>query len=201
MREVLTHMRDTIGPLDYERLLRLRLVVGRFGEMDGAQWWNTTGMLGRRGAVVLSRGLPRTHLLAQAQVVFAVARNRCRELFQAPNAVTLWELPASVEDQFAANWRTWADQTTVWEPLFSQLSNPDFNFNSMVEALKDFHLVTDSQADAVNELRRSAGARAIQLPAAPRLDDDLIGLLAAGFAKGGVGDVAIPFVRLTKTRE
>ncbi len=33
--------------IDFDHLLRLRLVVARFGEMDGAMWWNTKGVLGR----------------------------------------------------------------------------------------------------------------------------------------------------------
>ena len=31
----------TAAPLDLDRLLRLRLVVARHGEMDLAEWWNT----------------------------------------------------------------------------------------------------------------------------------------------------------------
>ncbi len=41
--------------LDYERLLKLRLVVARVGEMDRARWWNTLGLLGRYGEIALSR--------------------------------------------------------------------------------------------------------------------------------------------------
>ena len=33
-------------PINFERLLKLRLVVARHGEMDAARWWNTQGMLG-----------------------------------------------------------------------------------------------------------------------------------------------------------
>ena len=29
--------------IDIDRLLKLRLVVGRYGEMDIAKWWNTRG--------------------------------------------------------------------------------------------------------------------------------------------------------------
>lgn len=64
-------------PIDFERLLKLRLIVGRYGEMDVARWWNTQGLLGGRGAVVIRRGFPTTHFFAQARIVFAVARSRC----------------------------------------------------------------------------------------------------------------------------
>jgi hypothetical protein len=46
--------------LDFDRLLKLRLVVARYGETDMARWWNTQGVLGRRGAVVLKRDFPST---------------------------------------------------------------------------------------------------------------------------------------------
>ncbi len=67
----------TQNAIDYERLLKLRLVVARVGEMDLARWWNTQGLLGTRGKVVLARGFPHTHCFAQARVVFTVARARC----------------------------------------------------------------------------------------------------------------------------
>ena len=79
--------------LNFDRLLKLRLVVARYGEMDMARWWNTQGMLGRRDAIVLKRGFPATHYFAQNRVVFAVARSRCNELFSPPGCLTLWNLP------------------------------------------------------------------------------------------------------------
>ncbi len=96
--------------IDFDRLLKLRLVVARVGEMDLARWWNTRGMLGRHGAVVLQRGLPRTHRFAQARVVFAVARSRCHELFDPPGCMTLWHLPAEIEDRFEDRWQAWLDE-------------------------------------------------------------------------------------------
>ena len=71
--------------IDFDRLLKLRLVVARYGEMDAARWWNTgdasrrTALLGRAGSVLMSRGFPRTHRFAQARLVFEVARARCAE--------------------------------------------------------------------------------------------------------------------------
>lgn len=55
--------------IDLDRLFRLRLVVGRFGEMDLARSWNCKGMLGRHRAVVLERGFPATHQYGRAHVV------------------------------------------------------------------------------------------------------------------------------------
>lgn len=63
--------------IDLERLFKLRLIVARFGEMDIAKWWSTTGQLGRLGTAALRRGFPRSHYFAQARSVFAVAAHRC----------------------------------------------------------------------------------------------------------------------------
>lgn len=62
--------------IDFDHLFRLRLVVARHGEMDGARWWNTKGILGRNGGMLMSRGFPNTHRFAQARLVFEVARAR-----------------------------------------------------------------------------------------------------------------------------
>jgi hypothetical protein len=48
----------TEAVLDFDRLLKLRLVVALVGEMDLAKWWNTNGHLGRLGAVAIRRGFP-----------------------------------------------------------------------------------------------------------------------------------------------
>ncbi|MFZ0788500.1 MAG: BrxE family protein [Chromatiaceae bacterium] len=93
-------MTETATQIDLERLLKLRLAVARHGEMDAAAWWNTKGILGRHGALALRRGFPSTHHFAQARIAFAVARSRCHELFDPPGCMTLWNLPAEVEDQF-----------------------------------------------------------------------------------------------------
>src|SRR5262245_13092380 len=90
--------------VDLERLMKLRLLVARLGEMDLSRWWNTRGMLGRFGEVAAKRGFPRTHAFAQARVVFAVAAHRCREVFDPPRSMTLWNLPAEVEDRFESEW-------------------------------------------------------------------------------------------------
>ena len=86
--------------IDFERLFKLRPAVARHGEMDAAGWWNTKGILGRHGALALKRVFPSTQHFAQARISFAVARSRCREIFDPPGCMTLWHLPAEVEDQF-----------------------------------------------------------------------------------------------------
>jgi hypothetical protein len=43
--------------LNFDRLLKLRLVVARYGEMDMARWWNIQGMLGLIGIVQIAAEL------------------------------------------------------------------------------------------------------------------------------------------------
>src|SRR3954468_6536802 len=107
--------------LNIDRLLKLRLIVARVGEMDLAKWWNTRGQLGRLGTTALRRGFPRTHFFAQARSVFAVAAHRCDELFSPPMCVTLWRLPEAVEEEFDARWERWVDDPDAWEEFFRAL--------------------------------------------------------------------------------
>ena len=64
------------------------------------------------------RGFPRTHYFAQARSVFAVAAPRCREVFDPPHSVTLWQLSETVEEEFEAHWERWLDQADAWKPFF-----------------------------------------------------------------------------------
>jgi hypothetical protein len=180
--------------LDLDRLLKLRLVVARYGEMDRAGWWNTNGMLGRYGAIALARGLPRTHRFAQARVVFNVGRSRCEELFHAPGSATLWHLPAEIEDEFDEHWQVWLGAPDEWNPFFDDLAAADDA--DLLSALRERDLLSDAHAETIQTLRRSAEGRAVPLPGAHELNDDLITLLAGGFSKGEKSALAIPYARL-----
>jgi hypothetical protein len=147
--------------IDLNRVLRLRLVVARHGEMDRAAWWNTQGVLGHLGAVALQRGLPRTHRFAQARIVFAVARSRCQELFDPPGCVTLWKLPADVEDRFEEHWHAWLAEPDVWNPFVDQLADP--KEGDLLSQLAERSLITPDEIGAVQTMRRSAEGRAVQL--------------------------------------
>lgn len=187
-------MTTTKNAVDLERLLKLRLVVARFGEMDAAGWWNSKGMLGRHGAIVLKRGFPKTHFFAQARVVFSVARARCNELFEPPGCMTLWNLPARLEDAFEERWHDWLDERDRWSPLFEQLQGVDGQ--DLLATLDRFHLLADRHREEVARLKRSAEGKAVALPGVFAPDDDVLTLLAAGFSKGERGRPAIPYARL-----
>lgn len=182
-----------MSDIDFDRLLKLRLIVARFGEMDIAKWWNTTGQLGRWGASTLRRGFPRTHHFAQARSVFAVAAHRCAERFDPPGSVTLWRLPETLEEEFDVRWEHWLDAAAEWSPFFEKveaLQGPD-----LVATLLGLALVNDREVTAFQKLRRSAEGRAVPLPDAFSGRDGDISLLALGFAHGEVGVLAIPWAR------
>lgn len=189
-RSTSTDQRITV---DLERLLKLRVVVARFGEMDGARWWNTKGQLGRLGAAALRRGFPRTHRFAQARSVFAVAAHRCTEVFEPPGCVTLWHLPEAVEEAFDARWEHWLDNAGEWTEFFEKLES--LPGTELTELLRSFELVEERDLEAYGRLRRSAEGRAVPLPGVFAGTDADVALLALGFARGEAGALAVPYAR------
>lgn len=179
--------------LDLDRLLKLRAIVARFGEMDGAKWWNTKGQLGSLGAAALRRGFPRTHYFAQARSVFAVAAYRCREIFDPPGSVTLWHLPEAIEEEFDARWELWLDSAPDWGPFFEKLQKLDEG--DLVGVLRGFGVVSEQDVEAYSRLRRSAEGRAVPLPGIFSGTDGEVALLALGFARGEAGALAVPYAR------
>ena len=182
--------------IDLDRLLKLRLLVARFGEMDIAKWWNTKGQLGRLGATALRRGFPRTHRFAQARSVFAVATHRCTEVFDPPGCVTLWCLPDSVEDAFDARWEHWLDHADDWTALFEKLES--LSGTDLTAILRSFELVEGRDLEAFGKLRRSAEGRAVPLPGIFRGTDADVALLSLGFARGEPSALAVPYARMAE---
>jgi hypothetical protein len=181
------------GPIDLDLLLKLRLIVARFGEMDGAKWWNTKGQLGRLGAAALRRGFPRTHYFAQARSVFAVAAQRCTEVFEPPGCVTLWRLPETLEEEFDGRWEYWVDHANDWQAFFRKLETIDGL--DLAVLLQQFEVVTERDVESLGRLRRSAEGRAVALPAVFSPMDSDVALLALGFSRSEVGALAVPYAR------
>ena len=179
--------------VDFDRLLKLRLVVARFGEMDLAKWWNTRGQLGRLGTAATRRGFPRTHYFAQARSVFAVAAHRCSEIFDPPDSVTLWRLPEAIEEEFELRWEHWLDRANEWQSFFSRLES--LQENDLKVALHTFAAVTDHELEMSSRLRRSSGGRDVPLSEPFSGTDQDIVLLALGFARGQTGSLVVPYAR------
>jgi hypothetical protein len=177
--------------MDFQRLFKLRLVVARFGEMDGAEWWNTTGALARIGNTVLSRGFPRTDFFAQARTVFEVARSRCREVFNPPRSVTLWDLPVELEDQLESEYQRWCAAREAWSPFFSKLQSQ--NRADLFTAFTESGLMARDDKDSLAKLRRGAEGKSVPIPGKSAPDDKLINLLALGFCRAEKRTLIVPF--------
>lgn len=182
------------APPSLENLLRLRIVVARFGEMDLAGWWNTKGQLGPYGAIALSRGLPRTHYFAQARSVFAVAAHRCSEVFDPPGAVTLWRLPPSIEEAFDARWEHWLDHAEEWKEFFVKVQGLTSE-TPLEKKLLDLELVEHVDLEAQRHLKRSADGRALLLPSNFTGTDADVSALALGFGRGEKQAPTVPHMR------
>ena len=179
--------------VDLDRLLKLRTLVARFGEMDIAKWWNTKGQLGKLGSAALRRGFPRTHRFAQARSVFAVAGHRCAEVFTPPGCVTLWKLPEALEEEFDARWELWLDNAADWTPFFEKVE--EIRGNDLIGILRQFEVVNDRECELYSKLKRSAEGRAVPLNGMFSGTDEDIALLALGFARGEPGAPAVPYAR------
>ena len=185
---------DKTDHVNLDRLLKLRLVVARHGEMDLAKWWNTKGQLGRLGTAALRRGFPRTHYFAQARAVFAVAGHRCSEVFDPLGCVTFWRLDEATEDAFDGRWEHWLDHATDWQPFFQEIEA--VQGVDLLATLRRFGLVDERHVETLSKLRRSAEGRAVPLPGVFSGGDEDITLLALGFARGEVGDLTVPYARI-----
>ena len=183
----------TGATLNFDRLLQLRLIVARFGEMDLAKWWNTRGQLGPLGSAAIRRGFPRTHHFAQARSVCVVAAQRCREIFDSPNSVTLWQLPETIEEEFEAKWEHWLDQANEWRQFFTKLES--LQTSDLGGALRSFDVVTDHELELSSRLRQSDGGRAVPISEPFSGTNQDIALLALGFACGETGSLVVPYIR------
>lgn len=178
--------------VDFEHLLQLRLVVARFGEMDRAKWWNTK-QLGHFGAMALARGMPRSHEFAQARSVFAVARARCAAHFSLAGTITLWDLPADVEDEFDSCWAGWLSEPGRWRPVFSRVESDDEN--DLIRAIVNAGLAESAIEARALGLAPNETMTGVDLGKIDLSDRRQMALLAAAFAIGRQGELVVPFGR------
>jgi hypothetical protein len=182
------------GDINLDLLFKLRLLIARYGEMDIARWWNTTGILGCYGTLAISRGFPRTHYFAQARIAFAVARHRCEAVFNPPECMTLWHLPAKLEDQFETHWHVWLDRTDQWVPFFKQLEA--IEPGNLLGVMQKLDLIFSAHLQSANGLRVAADRRAVPIPGFHKPNNEILALLAAGFSCASPGKLAVPYARL-----
>jgi hypothetical protein len=175
--------------LNLELLFKLRLVVGRFGEMDNAGWWNTKEVLGPTGRIVYQRGFPRTHSFTRARVVFTVARERTQQLLKRPNALTLWRLTPSIDDQFESRWHDWLKEPARWQPFFEKVEALEGEDLSAI--LGALELTSAPILDAASQLRPKNGAAQLS---DTTLTPTTIQSLAAAYCLGKPGRPVVPFI-------
>jgi len=188
-------MKSNPTNIDFTRLFKLRLIVARHGEMDNARWWNTNKLLGNMGSATLKRGFPLTYHFAQARAVFEVAAARSKEVFTPPTGnVTLWDLSAGVEDEFADQYQGWLDGRDAWASFFEIVKA--LSGANLISSMEQCCLIDHPATEAVRSLRRSNENRSVALPGERPLDDDLVTLLAAAFALSEPGAPAIPFAKV-----
>jgi hypothetical protein len=124
--------------------------------------------------------------------VFAVAANRCADIFTAPGSATLWDLGETIEEEFEARWEVWLDDAGSWKPFFEGVAQ--MQEDDLRRVLVDFDLASEPNIQASHRLRRSAEGRAVPLPGLFRPDDDTVTMLAAGFACGAPAALAVPYI-------
>jgi hypothetical protein len=179
--------------LNFEKLLKLRIVVARLGELDVSRWWNSNGQLGRLGASVLRRGFARTYRFAQARSVVAIAAQKCDDLFNPPGCVTLWKLPEAIEAQLDAHWEQWLDQPSQWSSFFERIEN--LSSTGLVDVLRNLELVSEGDLNSHARLRHIEEERAVLLPGVFDGVDANTAALALGFARGKPGSLVLPYIR------
>lgn len=108
--------------------------------------------------------------------------------------MTLWKLPAALEEAFDARWEHWLDSGDGWRPFFQQVEQ--IQGTDLPVALKAANLIGDVEVGSLAKLRRSAEGRAVPIPGTHQPNDALLTLLALGFARGEVAAPAIPYARL-----
>jgi len=180
--------------IDLERLLTLRLIVARFGEMDVSRWWNTTNLLGQKGGAAVSRGMPKSHSFARARAVFAVARERCREIYSPKDGITLWDLPPDAESAFEDRWSTWLDDPAPFAESFSTIAAITAE-SDLLSILSSHGGISNGDIETARKLKRASEHRAVPVGGSKSLDDELVSLLAAGFHRGEPGALAVPYAK------
>ena len=98
--------------------------------------------------------------------------------------MTLWSLPAEVEDQFDSRWQSWLERREKWQSFFRRLEA--IQTDDLFDPLKELGLIGPDQLERVSRLRRSTEGRSVLLPGTHQPCDETVTLLAAGFARGEV---------------
>jgi hypothetical protein len=104
--------------------------------------------------------------------------------------VTLWTLPARLEDDLEATWSRAIERADDWEPFFAELEVCTVDLANEMTRLT---LIDDSHLEQLSRLKRSAEQRAVSLPGDFTWSANDFAMLALGFSRGAKGSPAVPF--------
>jgi hypothetical protein len=178
--------------LNPELLFKSRLIVGRYGEMDIARWWNTSSILSSLGSKVASRGLPRTEFYGRARVLFAVASQRTRQYFSPSGSVTLWSLPPSIENALDEAMIRWAHEGRSWPVVEEALVG--LKVGGIEQALQSADVAPEQVRGLVPKLKAGPEGKSILLPQSRKITDETVSLLAAAFSRSKPESLLLPIV-------
>jgi hypothetical protein len=182
--------------LDLELIFKCRLIVGRYGEMDLARWWNTSGILSHLGSRVASRGLPKSEFYGRARALFAVATHRTRSFFSPPHSHTLWSLPPHLENALDEAMIGWAHEGRTWSETEKLLY--DLKVGDLEAALISAGVISSSILPTLARLQTGSEGRSIRLPEVTEITDDSVALLAAAFSRSSPDSLLLPVVAMKK---
>ena len=123
--------------------------------------------------------------------MFAVAAHRCAEIFDPPDAITLWRLPYDVEEAFDAQWEGWLDAAEDWRSFFESVEA--LKVFDVAAALKSLSLVDDADLEAAARLKVAGGGKGVLIPGHLELGRKSISLLALGFGKAAKRELLVPY--------
>jgi hypothetical protein len=180
--------------LNPEVIFTCRLIVGRYGEMDIARWWNVSGILSPLGCKVVSRGLPRTEFYGRARALFAIAAHRTRVFFSPPNSYTLWSLPPLDENALDDAMIRWAHEGRTWPEIDALLLQ--LRPGGLEPALRQANLLSESVAAQLSRMKTGPEGKSIRLSETEEITDETVKLLACAFLRSSPELLLLPVVGL-----
>ena len=117
-------------------------------------------------------------------------------MYNPPDGVTLWDLPAEVENAFDERWPVWLETQSSWQEFFGSLES--MPGEDLLRAFEGICPLPATALDAAKRMKRAADQKAVPLGEVAAVTDDLVSQLAAGFSKGEPGRVAVPFAKLRR---
>lgn len=185
--------------VDILSLLKLRLILCRYGELDNQGWWGTERLLSDLGRTVLERAFPRTQSIARTRLALSIASKRAIEIFNPSGCVTLWSMPPEIElavDDYLLQ------LTHNDEPIASFIKGIEvLDKSGLSEELQARDLVDSGIISSVKQLRTSDTGKSVQIPGVHIVDDQLIQLLAAAHEFGSIKNLVIPYARLQEDNQ